>query len=58
MIGTALIAEGVGIHVSKGYIYFAMAFSLGVETINIRLRKRMASDPVKLRKQFEGDKES
>jgi predicted tellurium resistance membrane protein TerC len=52
MIGTALIAEGLGIHVSKGYIYFAMAFSLGVETINIRLRKRQ-SDPLKLRKQIE-----
>ena len=52
MIGTALIAEGLGIHVSKGYIYFAMAFSLGVETINIRLRKKQ-NDPVKLRKQIE-----
>jgi predicted tellurium resistance membrane protein TerC len=55
MIGTALIAEGLGIHVSKGYIYFAMAFSLAVETLNIRLRKKQ-NDPVKLRKQIENDK--
>jgi predicted tellurium resistance membrane protein TerC len=55
MIGTALIAEGIGFHISKGYIYFAMAFSLGVETINIRLRKRQ-NDPVKLRKQIEAKK--
>jgi predicted tellurium resistance membrane protein TerC len=57
MIGTALIAEGLGIHVSKGYIYFAMAFSLGVETINIRMRKRAPSEPVKLRKPIEDDPE-
>jgi predicted tellurium resistance membrane protein TerC len=55
MIGTALIAEGIGFHISKGYIYFAMAFSLGVETINIRLRKRQ-NDPVKLRKQIDEKK--
>jgi predicted tellurium resistance membrane protein TerC len=55
MIGTALIAEGLGIHVSKGYIYFAMAFSLAVETINIRMRKKQ-NDPVKLRKQLEDKK--
>jgi predicted tellurium resistance membrane protein TerC len=55
MIGTALIAEGLGIHVSKGYIYFAMAFSLAVETINIRMRKKQ-NEPVKLRKQLEDKK--
>jgi predicted tellurium resistance membrane protein TerC len=58
MIGTALIAEGLGIHVSKGYIYFAMAFSLGVETINIRLRKRITDEPVKLRKPIADDPEA
>lgn len=41
MIGFTLIAEGLGQHISKGYIYFAMGFSLGVELLNIRLRKRI-----------------
>jgi predicted tellurium resistance membrane protein TerC len=40
MIGTALIAEGFGIHFPKGYIYFAMAFSVVVEMINIRIDTR------------------
>lgn len=39
LIGTTLLAEGVGFHVPKGYIYFAMAFSFIVELINIRVRK-------------------
>jgi predicted tellurium resistance membrane protein TerC len=49
LVGVTLIAEGFGTHVPKGYIYFAMAFSVAVEMINIRLRKRMAK-PVQLRK--------
>ncbi len=40
MIGTMLVAEGTGQHVNKGYIYFAMAFSLSIELINMRFRKR------------------
>jgi predicted tellurium resistance membrane protein TerC len=40
MIGTALIAEGCGVHFPKGYIYFAMAFSVVVEMINIRIGSR------------------
>ncbi|HEX7047243.1 MAG TPA: TerC family protein [Gammaproteobacteria bacterium] len=40
LIGTALVAEGAGFHVPKGYIYFAMAFSFGVELLNMRLRKQ------------------
>lgn len=40
LIGVVLIAEGLGQHVSKGYIYFAMAFSFGVEMLNIRMRKK------------------
>jgi predicted tellurium resistance membrane protein TerC len=51
LIGVMLIAEGMGQHVSKGYIYFAMAFSLGVELLNMRLRKR--SRPVTLHQRFE-----
>jgi predicted tellurium resistance membrane protein TerC len=48
MIGVTLIAEGLDQHISKGYIYFAMGFSLFVETLNIRLRKKTA--PVHLKK--------
>ena len=39
LIGVMLVAEGMGKHIEKGYIYFAMAFSLGVELLNMRLRK-------------------
>ena len=39
LIGTALIGEGLGFHIPKGYIYFAMAFSVAVEMLNIRVRK-------------------
>ena len=47
LIGTALMAEGFDIHVPKAYIYFAMAFSVTVEMLNIRLRRKVAA-PVKL----------
>ncbi len=40
MIGVLLMAEGLGFHVPKGYIYFGMAFSLGVEMLNIMVRKK------------------
>ncbi len=54
VVGTVLIAEAFEIHVPKGYVYFAMAFSLAVEAINIRLRGALArkrgEEPVKLRK--------
>jgi predicted tellurium resistance membrane protein TerC len=46
LIGVMLFAEGTGAHIPKGYIYFAMAFSLGVEMLNMRLRKKQS--PVKL----------
>jgi len=52
MIGMALVGESLGFHVPKGYIYFAMAFSVAVELLNIRLRKRLVV-PVKLRKEIE-----
>jgi predicted tellurium resistance membrane protein TerC len=51
LIGMALVGEGVDLHIPKGYIYFAMAFSVGVEMLNIRMRKRL--EPVKLRKRLE-----
>jgi predicted tellurium resistance membrane protein TerC len=41
VVGVVLIADGFGHHVPKGYIYFAMAFSVGVEMLNIRMRKRV-----------------
>ncbi|MCG3196053.1 MAG: TerC family protein [Candidatus Omnitrophica bacterium] len=46
LIGVMLVAEGFGKHIEKGYIYFAMAFSLFVETLNIRVRKK--AEPVQL----------
>jgi predicted tellurium resistance membrane protein TerC len=52
LIGMALIGEGFGFHIPKGYIYFAMAFSVAVEMLNIQMRKR-ADKPVKLRKSME-----
>ena len=51
LIGVMLVAEGMGSHVDKGYIYFAMAFSLFVEMLNLRYRKRR--QPVSLHHRFE-----
>jgi len=48
LVGTALIAEGLEFHIPKGYIYFAMAFSVGVEMLNLRVRRQVA--PVHLHK--------
>ena len=41
LIGVSLVADGLSFHIPKGYIYFAMAFSLGVELLNMRLRRRI-----------------
>jgi predicted tellurium resistance membrane protein TerC len=49
MIGLTLVADGVGFHIPKGYIYFAMGFSIFVEAINLRIRPAHA--PVELRNQ-------
>ena len=49
LIGVALIADGFDLHIPKGYIYFAMAFSVGVEMLNLRLRRR-APHAVRLHK--------
>jgi predicted tellurium resistance membrane protein TerC len=54
MVGMALMAEGLGFHVPKGYIYFAMAFSIAVEMLNLKLRSRMQRAPLRLRKKLEG----
>ena len=39
MIGLVLVADGLGVHVPKGYVYFAMAFSVAVEMLNLRVRR-------------------
>ncbi len=51
VVGVVLIADGFGHHVPKGYIYFAMAFSVGVEMLNIRMRKKGVK-PVDLREPY------
>ena len=53
LIGVTLIAEGVEQHISKGYIYFAMAFSLLVEMLNLKMRSN-SEEPVKLQGRFAG----
>jgi predicted tellurium resistance membrane protein TerC len=53
LVGLALVAEGWDFHIPKGYIYFAMAFSVGVEMLNLRLRKKR--EGVKLRRSMTGD---
>jgi predicted tellurium resistance membrane protein TerC len=50
LIGMSLVAEGLGHHIPKGYIYFAMGFSVFVEALNLRLRKKV--EPVELRAPF------
>ena len=51
LIGVALIAEGLDQHIPKGYIYFAMAFSVGVELLDLRVRRRKC-DEVELRRPY------
>lgn len=57
VVGVVLIADGFGHHVPKGYIYFAMAFSVTVEMLNIRLRKKHGA-PVDLREAYAPERES
>jgi predicted tellurium resistance membrane protein TerC len=52
LVGFSLMGEGLDLHIPKGYIYFAMAFSLGVEILNLKIRERTAK-PVQLRKPLE-----
>jgi predicted tellurium resistance membrane protein TerC len=51
LVGVTLMVEGFDVHVPKGYIYFAMAFSIAVEMLNIRMRRKQV-EPLKLRKQM------
>jgi len=53
LIGVALIGEGWDLHIPKGYIYFAMAFAVMVETLNLRLRRRM-QEAIHLRRRAPG----
>lgn len=53
LIGMALVAEGLDFHIPKGYIYFAMGFSVFVEVLNIRLKR--VTKPVKLHDAFHGE---
>jgi predicted tellurium resistance membrane protein TerC len=52
LVGVALVAEGMGFHIPRGYIYFAMAYAVGVEMLNLRVRRRNRA-PVTLRKAYE-----
>jgi predicted tellurium resistance membrane protein TerC len=51
LIGMSLMADGLGQHISKGYIYFAMGFSVFVEMVNLRVRRK--SEPVQLHPKYE-----
>jgi predicted tellurium resistance membrane protein TerC len=55
LIGFSLIVEGLHQHIPKGYIYFAMAFSVFVEMLNLKMRKKK-TEPIKLRKEIPGER--
>jgi len=52
LVGMALVADGLEFHIPKGYIYFAMGFSVFVEMLNLRQRKKRSQKPLKLRKRL------
>jgi predicted tellurium resistance membrane protein TerC len=56
VIGVVLIADGFDHHVPKGYVYFAMAFAVAVEMLNLRLRKRVAQAPALRKRHGRGDR--
>jgi predicted tellurium resistance membrane protein TerC len=63
LVGFALVGEGLGFHVPKGYIYLAMAFSVGVELLNMRMRAtaarrraRAPAGPIRLRRPLSGER--
>ena len=55
LIGFTLVIEGLHQHIPKGYIYFAMAFSVFVEMLNLKMRKSKV-EPIKLRKEIPGER--
>jgi predicted tellurium resistance membrane protein TerC len=52
LVGMALVADGLGQHIPKGYIYFAMGFSVFVEMLNLRIRDAKEGPPLKLRRRM------
>jgi len=58
LVGVTLMVEGFDVHVPKGYVYFAMAFSVAVEMLNLRMRRNMEESPVRLHKKMEDPAES
>jgi predicted tellurium resistance membrane protein TerC len=54
LIGVMLVVEAFDQHIPRGYVYFAMAFSLGVEMLNLRLRRKVEA-PVHLHHKYEND---
>ena len=57
VVGVVLIADGFDHHIPRGYVYFAMAFSVAVEALNIRMRRKRAGAPVELREPYVRDRE-
>jgi predicted tellurium resistance membrane protein TerC len=55
LIGVMLVADGMGKHIERGYVYFAMAFSFAVELLNMRVR-RAQGEPVKLHQRYEAER--
>lgn len=58
LIGFTLVVEGLHQHIPKGYIYFAMGFSVFVEMLNLRMRDKLEGAPVKLRAQYSEEQDS
>ncbi len=56
LVGVTLMVEGFDVHVPKGYIYFSMAFSVTVEMLNIRMRRKRAATPVKLHSRYASER--
>jgi predicted tellurium resistance membrane protein TerC len=50
LVGVTLLGEGLDLHIPKGYVYFAMAFSVAVEMLNLRMRAKRETHPVQLHK--------
>jgi len=57
LVGMSLVAEGFGQHIPKGYLYFAIGFSVFVEMLNLRIRGKSEPEPVKLRRTLPGEVE-
>jgi predicted tellurium resistance membrane protein TerC len=54
LIGVMLLADGLGQHIRKGYVYFAMGFSVFVESLNLRAARKRAAVPVHLKQRITG----